>query len=96
MIDNYAFELGQVLATPLAIETFTAEEIGECLFKHMIGQWGDVCAEDAMRNMLALKSGARLMSVYKLSNERTMWIITEAKDDNGFRSATTVLLPDEY
>ena len=31
------------------------------------------------------------MSVYKLSGERVLWVITE-----GNREATTVLMPDEY
>jgi hypothetical protein len=41
---------------------------------------------------LALKEGTRLLSAYMLRDGMTkIWIITEAD-----RSATTILLPDEY
>lgn len=42
-------------------------------------------------NKEALTSGARLMSVYAVTEAQKIWIITEAD-----RSATTVLLPDDY
>jgi hypothetical protein len=38
-----------------------------------------------------LIDGSRLFSAYHLTNGTKVWIITEAD-----RSATTVLLPDEY
>ena len=43
-----------------------------------------------------LKDGSRLLSAYALSTGKTIWIITEAQDDNGNRAATMVLLPDDY
>ncbi|MDY7815207.1 hypothetical protein U0F71_05665 [Burkholderia pseudomallei] len=61
------------------------------LFCHLRGDWGDLCDEDRRRNDAAVNSGERLFSEYKVSPSLTLWIITEAD-----RSATTVLLPDEY
>ena len=39
----------------------------------------------------ALVSGERLLSAYELPGSHKVWIITEAD-----RSATTLLLPEEY
>ncbi len=44
----------------------------------------------------ALVSGARILAAYMLSDGIKIWIITEAEDDEGERSHTTVLLPSEY
>jgi hypothetical protein len=49
-----------------------------------------------MLNDQSLIDGSRLLSAYRtLKNER-LWIITEAADDQGSRSTTTILRPDEY
>lgn len=60
--------------------------------RHARGDWGDVCDEDKRLNDRARKDASRLLSAYTLMDGTTrVWIITEAD-----RSATTVLLPDEY
>ena len=59
--------------------------------RHLSGDWGEVCREDWIANELSLKEGTRLFSVYNAANGTRFWVITEAD-----RSATTVLLPDEY
>ena len=61
--------------------------------RHVTGDWGDVCAEDADANEQALLTGARLLSSYRSSPVEAVkvWIITEAD-----RSSTTILLPEEY
>ncbi len=41
-------------------------------------------------------SGARIFSVYRISDEVTVWVITNGDDEEGDRDATTVLLPQEY
>lgn len=61
------------------------------LQRHLCGDWGDVDPEDWEANQSALEHGERLVSVYIISDELTLWIITEWD-----RSATTLLLPDEY
>ena len=60
------------------------------LTRHAAGDWGDVGAEDATENDLSLARGFRLLSSYRAGDAR-IWIITERD-----RSATTLLLPEEY
>jgi hypothetical protein len=98
MTVNGKFHLGQVLATPGALAAL--EESGQnvqfFLARHVRGDWGDVCPEDARLNDQALVDGSRLLSAYRtLKNER-LWVITEACDDHGHRLATTILRPSEY
>lgn len=90
------FQLGRTLMTPCVESTFTQQELCECLERHKKGDWGDICKEDKKANDDALKHGSRILSVYKFEDGRVLWIITEAKDDQGQRAATTLLLPDEY
>ena len=92
------FNLGQILATPGALEAL--EESGQnvqfFLARHVRGDWGEVDAEDQQANDQALVNGSRLLSAYRtLKNER-LWMITEAADDDGHRVASTILRPEEY
>ena len=84
--------LGQVLATPGALQLLA--EIGETPFgylaRHAAGDWGDLCAFDRRQNEVALRDGHRILSSYGTLAGK-VWVITEAD-----RSATTVLLPEEY
>jgi hypothetical protein len=57
----------------------------------MRGDWGEVCEEDRQENELALRQGFRLLSVYTTQAGEKLWVISEAD-----RSATTLLLPQEY
>ena len=61
------------------------------LQRHVTGDWGDVPEEDRQSNEQALVHGDRLLSSYRIGESLTVWIITEAD-----RSATTLLLPDDY
>jgi hypothetical protein len=73
-----------------------ATEIGMALLqRHPFGDWGDLDEEDKQRNEAAIVSGARIWSAYNLSDGTRIRIITEAEDDEGQRSYTTVLLPSE-
>jgi hypothetical protein len=87
------FVLGEVVITPGAIEELQDCDISPLtlLTNHVSGDWGGCCPEDAALNDAAVKSGDRIFSVYKIAPEVTIWVITEAD-----RSATTLLLPDEY
>ena len=86
-----AFALGRLLSTPGALESVPPDEMQTALARHSNGDWGDVGPEDWEENELSLREGFRLFSVYRSSDGTKFWIITEAD-----RSATTVLLPDEY
>jgi hypothetical protein len=92
------FPLGQVVATPAALEAI--QDSGQTpsffLDKHSAGDWGEVCKGDAALNNQALATGERLLSAYRTLKGVRIWIITEAADDEGQRAASTILLPEEY
>jgi hypothetical protein len=67
----------------------------DLLRRHVSGDWGELCEEDREANEEALRSGGRIFSAYGEGGTR-LWIITEAADGDGRRSATTYLRPDEY
>ena len=92
------FELGQIVATPGALEALNAagQGPGEFLRRHAYGDWGDLCEEDRRLNDLAVRDGSRILSSYKTKDGAKLWIITEAQDDDGRRASSCVLLPDEY
>ncbi len=92
------FDPGQVVATPDALEALKAagQGPGEFLGRHLRGDWGDLDEEDRMLNDEALIDGSRIMSSYKTKAGQRIWVITEAKDDDGRRAATTLLLPENY
>jgi len=87
------FPLGQLVATPGALEVLqkSGQSPVDFLDRHAKGDWGDVCDEDRQANEDALDHGTRLLSAYRTQRGKRLWIITEAD-----RSATTVLLPEEY
>ena len=85
------FRIGHIVATPNALSQLTQDDILLGIQRHQAGDWGDVDSHDREANNRALIEGTRLLSVYHASNGVTFWIITEAD-----RSATTVLLPEDY
>jgi hypothetical protein len=91
------FQLGYVIATPGALDTFSSGFIAECVIRHRQGDWGNLDAEDKKTNDDALESGGRLLSMYQnTQNEQRLYVITEAADESGHRLTTTALLPNEY
>lgn len=85
------FPLGQTVITSNAQSQLHPEDVLPALRRHAAGDWGDVDEHDHKENELALKEGFRLLSVYHDRNDIKFWIITEAD-----RSATTILLPEDY
>ena len=93
------FALGQIVATPGAIEATNPWQRQIYLRRHVTGDFGAVCAEDAETNREAIRDGFRILSAYPINpgkpckgfGENCVWIITEAD-----RSVTTFLLPSEY
>jgi hypothetical protein len=88
-----AFELGQLVMTPGANDTLQrARQLPlEFLLRHKNGDWGDLPPEDVRENERALRDGSRVFSSYLTRTEEKLWIITEWD-----RSATTLLLPEDY
>ena len=89
-VSNPKFSLGQVVITTNAANSLQMADVQHALCRHMRGDWGEACPEDAELNNESLEHGGRLLSVYR-SGENRFWIITEWD-----RSITTVLLPEEY
>lgn len=85
------FPSGQILITASAKEQLGESDVQQALRRHLNGDLGDCEPEDAAANEEALRHGERLLSVYYTATGVKFWIITEAD-----RSATTVLLPDDY
>jgi len=96
------FELGQLCQTPGAQTVLQRYRVNPFLLigRHLQGDWGDVCEEDARANEEALREGARVLSadtlpppvsVDEILAPAKVWVITEAD-----RSVTTILLPEEY
>ena len=85
------FQLGQLVATPNALNHLTQDDIRSGIIRHQSGDWGDLDADDRKENDLSLERSTRLLSVYHASNGVKFWIITEAD-----RNSTTVLLPEDY
>ncbi|MCI0724612.1 MAG: hypothetical protein L0338_37455, partial [Acidobacteria bacterium] len=88
-----AFQLGRIVASPGALVAIqkAGQEPGVFLDRHVSRDWGDVSGQDREDNDYGLQHGLRLLSVYRTNAGVTLWIITEAD-----RSATTLLLPEEY
>jgi hypothetical protein len=87
------FELGRIVATPGALQALqkAEQQPAEFLDRHVKGDWGDLDDEDKQENEFSVRNGFRILSAYTTSAGEKIWIITEAD-----RSATTLLLPEEY
>lgn len=86
------FPLGRLFFTRDIAEAFhdNSASIAIALCRHASGDWRTVYEEDAAENDSGLAFGYRVLSACE-TEPGTVWIITEAD-----RSATTVLLPEEY
>lgn len=96
---NSNFCLGQVVATPMALEALQRNQTSGYRYiqRHAAGDWGILSDEDAYLNDMAVKDGSRILSAYLLPDETRIWVITDATvDDKGTREVTTILLPEDY
>lgn len=94
-MNTVKFPLGQIVATPMALEAFKKNGTTPLTYlaRHNTGDWGDVPEQDKEANEAALdpRFPKRIVSSYRLPDETKFWIITEWD-----RSVTTVLLPEDY
>jgi len=87
------FLLGQIVATPGALEALTRAKQSphDFLNRHGTGDWGELGNEDKTENEYSLQHGFRILSSYTTAAGEKLWVITEAD-----RSVTTLLLPEDY
>ncbi len=88
---NPRFALGRTCITAGAQKALSPGDVALALARHVEGDWGEVDEADCVENCRALMEESRLLSAYRSSKGLRFWIITEWD-----RSATTVLLPEEY
>lgn len=88
---SWQFPLGQTVISRNALKSLHPEDVCQGIHRHVCGDWGDLCPEDIEENNRSLEHGCRLLSAYRDRNGLKFWIITEAD-----RSATTILLPEDY
>jgi hypothetical protein len=88
---SVCFPLGKAAITRAALSTLNAQDVWTSLQRHASGDWGELSAQDEQENSIALEQDDRLFSVYHDRNGVMFYIITEAD-----RSATTILLPEDY
>ena len=91
-INSLCLPLGKLLATSGALSVLEKNRVHlfDLVKRHQAGDWGDLSPDDWTANDQAVQHGGRILSAYLTVGGR-FWIITEAD-----RSATTVLLPEEY
>jgi hypothetical protein len=87
------FSLGRIVATPGALGAIERANQSATVFLagHAARDWGELDREDIRENEYSLAHDFRLLSSSTTAAGEKLWIITEAD-----RSATTLLLPDEY
>ena len=85
------FRLGRIVSTPNALQPLAKEDILKGIQRHQAGDWGDLKTGNREANDRALAQGGRIVSAYNAHNGTRFWVITEAD-----RSATTILLPEDY
>jgi hypothetical protein len=85
------FPLGRVVKSRGAHLKLDREDIAIGLFRHLACDWGDLCDRDWQRNNDSLEHSLRILSTYHDVKGEKFYVLTEAD-----RSATTVLLAEEY
>jgi hypothetical protein len=84
-------KLGHIVVTPNALRFLTQDDILRGIQRHQAGDWGDLNSADRAANDQAVVADTRILSAYNAVNGTKFWIITEAD-----RSASTILLPEDY
>ena len=92
-----SFKLGRLVMTrgvhsKIKEDVDFAVDVLDAFERYQRCDWGDLCDEDKAENEQALADTdeGRIFAVYTCGTEK-IWIITEHD-----RSATTILLPEEY
>lgn len=95
---NTKFPLGKLVITPnakAALDELDATGLSEMFIalmgRHAQGDWGEISDDSKEANDASVENGGdMILSAYTIGGTR-FWIITEHD-----RSATTILLPEDY
>ncbi len=90
------FNIGQIVITQGANELLRQLSIEpeSLIIRHMTGDWGDVCKEDAEQNNAYASPAIKGMILSSYQTGRAgekIWVITDAGHE-----VTTILSPEEY
>jgi hypothetical protein len=87
------FTPGTLQVSPIAIEALLRNEadLTLLLWRHLVGDFGEMCFDDKQVNERSIKAGGRVLSSYPLDDSTVIWVITEA----GWKS-TLVIVREEY
>lgn len=87
------FRLGRLVATSTALLLLSdsGQTPTHFLVRHARGDWGDLSEADKKENDRSVNQELRILSAYNTAKGDRIYLITEAD-----RSATTILLADEY
>lgn len=91
------FPLGHVVVASAALWLVKEhkEEIDKAVEEHRWCNWGESISEKSWQvNFDALTNGGRIISHWTIAGHE-VWIVTDAKDKNGVRAATTIMLPSD-
>ncbi len=101
MLASKCFNLGRIVAThgineAIAENTRFAMEVGLCLKRYFVRDWGDLSEEDRKRNEDALQypDDLYLLATYNTCKGK-IYIITNRISEIAGDNATTVCFPDE-
>jgi hypothetical protein len=85
------FPLGGVMIYHQVVQIIGHEGVASLLLRHATGDWGELCEHHQQLNHEAIKSGKRVVSVYKHASGTPICILTE-----GNRRSTLVFLEHQY
>jgi hypothetical protein len=90
---HHLFAVGRLVATPAALRILAQLDLPplDLIYRHVAGDFGDVCSADCKANLHAIQTGLRIVSRYRLDSGDAAYVITEAD-----RSSTCILLTTEY
>ena len=91
VFNSQKFSPGCVAITANAAQNLSDDEVTTALRRHLRGDWGELDPYDRQENERALREGGRLLSVYHNSKGLRFYVLTEPD-----RSATTLLMPEDY
>ncbi len=87
------FDTGRIVCTEGATAAMERcyQEASEFIYRHQTGDWGEISFDDWNENDYSVEQGLRILSAFRTKAGKKLWVITESD-----RSATTILLPEEY